>query len=104
MSDKFENEAELRKAATEMDLGPAIDTVTVDASPAVPQRDEPAPNVRLRDSTETEFVPYIAYWRTGDLQIDFPPEDEARQGWYCADAGELLATCPAVEPIEPIEA
>ena len=57
------------------------------------------PNVRLRDG-----VGYIAYWRTNGKEIPFPAEDEARQGWYSQHAGELLATCPAVEPTEPIEA
>lgn len=67
-----------------------------DAYPAVLQK---AANVRLSDSAV-----YIAYWRTDGLQIDFPAEDEARQGWYCENAGALLATCPAVEPIEPVKA
>lgn len=75
------------------------DELNKDAYPAVLQKDEPPPNVRLIDDAV-----HIAYWRTGDKQINFPDEDEARQGWHCADAGELLATCPLVEPIEPVKA
>lgn len=74
----------------------AVPTDALEAYPAVLQRQ---PNVRLRDG-----VGYIAYWRTGDKEIAFPSEDEARQGWYSEHAGELLATCPLVEPTEPIEA
>lgn len=70
-----------------------LDDIEPDAYPAVLQRN---PNVRLRDSAV-----YVAYWRTNGKQIDFPDEDNARQGWHSNDADELIATCPLVEPTEP---
>lgn len=70
------------------------------AYPAVLQA-VPEANVRLKDGTKDAPVPYIAYWRSS-RQYDFPPEDEARQGWYEPDAARLVRECPFVELIEPL--
>lgn len=75
----------------------AVEPAVSEAYPAVLQRE---PNVRLSDG-----VGYFSHWRTGEREIALPSdEDEARQGWHCEQAAELLRTCPLVEPIGEIKA